>query len=272
VVDKKVEETQRKLRSEFHSSTANEKEVFLNQLREEINFAQNVQRGQDQGGMLMIEIPTSGRLYRFAKTIVKDEELYITVNYVQGWIGILARVLFFATLAGIALLCRRWFVRAYLTLRQWITSHKKVFAWFQTPAGVRVLMGCAVVLFWFLAKVLFVWIVFLPAVIMIAVASTFLGLFIAVAVSEVFEAQTFSNFFRFPMIFLCGLFFPIARLPVFLRPLSYVLPLTYGADLLHGSVGSGHTMPFWLDLGMLAVFCIVLFALSLRNIKRRWIL
>ena len=52
------------------------------------------------------------------------------------------------------------------------------------------------------------WGTFLPAVFMIAVASTFLGLFIAVAVSEVFEAQTFSNFFRFPMIFLCGLFLP----------------------------------------------------------------
>ena len=46
----------------------------------------------------------------------------------------------------------------------------------------------------------------MPAVVLIAVASTFLGLFIAIAVSEVFEAQTFSNFFRFPMIFLCGLF------------------------------------------------------------------
>ncbi|MDD3725325.1 MAG: ABC transporter permease, partial [Bacteroidales bacterium] len=49
------------------------------------------------------------------------------------------------------------------------------------------------------------WLVFIPAAFLISVASTFLGLFIAVAVSEVFEAQTFSNFFRFPMIFLCGL-------------------------------------------------------------------
>jgi len=41
------------------------------------------------------------------------------------------------------------------------------------------------------------WTVVLPAVVLIAVSSTFLGLFIAVSVSEVFEAQTFSNFFRF---------------------------------------------------------------------------
>jgi len=77
------------------------------------------------------------------------------------------------------------------------------------------------------------WVTVVPTIALVAVASTFLGLLIAVSVSEVFEAQTFSNFFRFPMIFLCGLFFPIEKLPGFLRPLSYVLPLTYGADALH---------------------------------------
>jgi len=115
------------------------------------------------------------------------------------------------------------------------------------------------------------WWAFVPAVFLIAVASTFLGLFIAVAVSEVFEAQTFSNFFRFPMIFLCGLFFPIDRLPVFLEPLSYALPLTYGVDVLHGAVHGRHVMPFYLDLALLGAFCVGLFAASLRNIRRRWI-
>jgi ABC-2 type transport system permease protein len=115
------------------------------------------------------------------------------------------------------------------------------------------------------------WSAFFPAVFLIAVASTFLGLFIAVAVSEVFEAQTFSNFFRFPMIFLCGLFFPIEKLPVFLKPLSYMLPLTYGADILHGAIHGEHLMPFILDLAILAAFCVGLFALSLHNIKKRWI-
>jgi ABC-2 type transport system permease protein len=115
------------------------------------------------------------------------------------------------------------------------------------------------------------WGAFVPAVFLIVVASTFLGLFIAVAVSEVFEAQTFSNFLRFPMIFLCGLFFPIARLPVFLRLLSYALPLTYGADVLHGAVRGGYSMRFALDFAVLGAFCVGLFATSLANIKRKWI-
>jgi len=115
------------------------------------------------------------------------------------------------------------------------------------------------------------WGMLIPAVFLIAVSSTFLGLFIAVSVSEVFEAQTFSNFFRFPMLFLCGLFLPIAQLPVWLRPLSYVLPLTYGADLLHAAVGGAARMPAALSFLLLAAFCVVLFALSLENVRRKWI-
>lgn len=116
------------------------------------------------------------------------------------------------------------------------------------------------------------WLVLLPAIIAIAIASTFLGLYIAVSVSEVFEAQTFSNFFRFPMIFLCGLFFPIASLPIYLRPFSYLLPLTYGADILHGAVHGGNVMPLALNFLIIALFCLLLFYISLRNIHNKWIL
>jgi ABC-2 type transport system permease protein len=115
------------------------------------------------------------------------------------------------------------------------------------------------------------WSVILPAVVLIAVASTFLGLFIAVAVSEVFEAQTFSNFFRFPMIFLCGLFFPIAKLPVVLKPLSYILPLTYGVDILRYGFNRHNLYPLALDYGILLVSCALIFGICLFNIRRRWI-
>jgi ABC-2 type transport system permease protein len=115
------------------------------------------------------------------------------------------------------------------------------------------------------------WATLVPAIVLIAISSTFLGLFIAVSVSEVFEAQTFSNFFRFPMLFLCGLFFPISQLPIWLRPLSYCLPLTYGADILHGAIHRTPQMPLILDFGMLLVFCILLFSFSLHNVRRKWI-
>jgi ABC-2 type transport system permease protein len=115
------------------------------------------------------------------------------------------------------------------------------------------------------------WLLMFAAVVLIAVTSTFLGLFIAVSVSEVFEAQTFSNFFRFPMMFLCGLFIPIENLPVFIRPLSYLLPLTYGADMLKYSVNSSGFINPPVSLLILIGCSIALFTISTNNIKRKWI-
>ncbi len=124
----------------------------------------------------------------------------------------------------------------------------------------------------FLSLPVIVWWLVLPAILLIAISSTFLGLFVAVSVSEVFEAQTFSNFIRFPMLFLCGLFIPLNELPIYLRPLSYLFPLTYGVDLLkYGIIGEG-VLPIWLDFLAILGFCLILFLVSLRNIHQRWIL
>ena len=115
------------------------------------------------------------------------------------------------------------------------------------------------------------WAIVFMSVIFIAITSTFLGLFIAVSVREVFEAQTFSNFFRFPMVFLCGLFIPISQLPVFLRPLSYLVPLTYGADLLKTAINQNGYITVVISFSVLLVFSIILFLVSKRNIQHRWI-
>jgi ABC-2 type transport system permease protein len=116
------------------------------------------------------------------------------------------------------------------------------------------------------------WGVVLLAVFLIAVTSTLLGLLIAVSAKEVFEAQTLSNFFRFPMLFLCGLFLPVSSLPIFLRPISYLLPLTYGTDLLSGAVVGSGTLPTLLSILILLVFAAGLFAFCQHSIRRKWIL
>lgn len=115
------------------------------------------------------------------------------------------------------------------------------------------------------------WVLTVVGVLLIAVTSTFLGLFIAVSVREVFEAQTFSNFFRFPMIFLCGLFIPIDHLPFFMQPFSYLLPLTYGVDLLRFAINKTGYLRLGLSLIVLLGYSIGLFTISVHNIRKKWI-
>lgn len=115
------------------------------------------------------------------------------------------------------------------------------------------------------------WLKALLSVFFISVTSTFLGLFISVAAKEIFEAQTFSNFFRFPMIFLCGLFIPVPELPVILRPISHLIPLTYGTDILRAAIHRENSIPVWISFSVLTGFSLMLFLMSTSNIKKKWI-
>lgn len=115
------------------------------------------------------------------------------------------------------------------------------------------------------------WTILTIGIVLLSIISTLLGLFISVSAKEVFEAQTYSNFFRFPMIFLCGLFVPVVSLPVFVQPLSYILPVTYGVDILRFSISESNSFSIYFDLILVLVFCLILFWISLLNIKKKWI-
>ncbi|MFP3868917.1 MAG: ABC transporter permease [Desulfobacteraceae bacterium] len=67
-----------------------------------------------------------------------------------------------------------------------------------------------------------------------------LGLTLSVMVAEVFEAMTLLNFFRFPILFISGVFMPLAQLPYWLKPVALASPLTYVVELLHLGV-TGHS-------------------------------
>jgi len=52
------------------------------------------------------------------------------------------------------------------------------------------------------------------------------------------------------MIFLCGLFISVQELPVFLQPVSYCIPITYGVDILKAAmIGTGHIAPILSFMG-----------------------
>jgi len=110
------------------------------------------------------------------------------------------------------------------------------------------------------------------SIFMIAITSALLGLLIAISSEQVFEAQTYSNFFRFPMLFLCGLFIPLPNLPLCLRFISYGLPLTYGADILSGAITGTNLMPPLLNSALLIAFSMGLFFICRYNIDKKWIL
>lgn len=102
-----------------------------------------------------------------------------------------------------------------------------------------------------------------------AAAFSALGAFVSVAAKEVFEAQTLANFLRFPMIFLGGVFLPVASLPGWLQVIARMLPLTYSVEVLHAALWGEGLQHAVADLAVLAGYAAVLFWLAVRVLARR---
>lgn len=78
-------------------------------------------------------------------------------------------------------------------------------------------------------------------------------------------ANGITSVVQFPMMFLSGIFFPIAFMPEFLQPIAALIPLTYLGDALRQvMVGGVPYAPLWVDALMLAGWLVVCFLISAR--------
>ena len=113
------------------------------------------------------------------------------------------------------------------------------------------------------------WLMLFLALLLSATAFSGLGAFVSVAVREVFEAQTLANFIRFPMMFLGGVFVPLASMPAWLQVIARLLPLTYSVEALRVALSGGSSVIAAIDLGALAAFSLIFFILAVTTLARR---
>jgi len=113
------------------------------------------------------------------------------------------------------------------------------------------------------------WLLLVLALLFSAAAFSALGAFVSVAVKEVFEAQTLANFIRFPMMFLGGVFVPVDSLPTALQVIARALPLTYSVEVVRVALQGGSLLQAVLDLAVLIVFAVVLYASAVRALAWR---
>ncbi len=117
----------------------------------------------------------------------------------------------------------------------------------------------------------FAWLGILVTILLGSVTFSLLGVVISLLMREVFDAMTVSNYFRFPMVFLCGVFVPLAGMPAILRVVASFLPLTYMVDALRYLLiakGEAH-YPLVLDLGVSALFALALYWAAWRLTRYR---
>ncbi len=71
-----------------------------------------------------------------------------------------------------------------------------------------------------------------------------------------------STLVRLPLLFISGVFVPVADMPFWARCLAPISPLTYAADLIRSGFGQTPYFPIWLDVIALLALTIVFFVLA----------
>lgn len=76
------------------------------------------------------------------------------------------------------------------------------------------------------------------------------------------NVMTVLNFVRLPLLFMSGIFVPLADMPAWARAVAAVSPLTYVNDLLRRGTGLGCYYGWWLDLLVAAAYGTAFFAVA----------
>jgi ABC-2 type transport system permease protein len=98
---------------------------------------------------------------------------------------------------------------------------------------------------------------FVAGLVLGGVTFSMAGLAAAAMVREVFEAMALLNFFRFPLLFLSGVFLPLAAMPDWLLPVALASPLTHVVELLRmGLYGHSWFSSPWIPMAGLLAFLV----------------
>jgi len=77
-----------------------------------------------------------------------------------------------------------------------------------------------------------------------------------------------SNLVRMPLIFVSGVFGPLAEMSVWRRRVGLLSPLSYCVDLIRGGLGEPRFFPLWVSIAGLVGFAAACFILA-RVLDRR---
>lgn len=95
-----------------------------------------------------------------------------------------------------------------------------------------------------------------PLMFLISVSFVNIGVLFASKLDDPHGFQIVMNFFIMPLFFLSGAFFPLDNLPVWLKTLSMIDPLTYGVDGLRNILLGTSFFPLWVDFAVLGGFAL----------------
>ncbi|MBY9000014.1 MAG: ABC transporter permease [Candidatus Heimdallarchaeota archaeon] len=102
------------------------------------------------------------------------------------------------------------------------------------------------------------------------ITHVFMAVFLANFAQNELQAIQFAPLTAIPSMALGGMLVPIVSLPVWLQPVTYVVPLTYGINLFEGIMLKGWGFAeLWVDFVVVAGMCVLFFVLAVLTVRNR---
>jgi len=114
------------------------------------------------------------------------------------------------------------------------------------------------------------WLAILVIIMLLSAGSLSFGAFLSNFVTSEFQVMQLNPVITFPQILLSGAWFPLESVPDWLRPLAYLLPLTYSTHALKMVTLKGATLSDILfpDIFALTIFFLVTFFIATSMLKK----
>ncbi|MCX6695759.1 MAG: ABC transporter permease [Candidatus Altiarchaeota archaeon] len=137
---------------------------------------------------------------------------------------------------------------------------------------IAILEALIILLFSFVIGVHIDWInmpLILLAMLLMSLTLVSIGLTVASFIESFEGFNTIMSFIIMPMFFLSGAVFPMDKIPLWMKPLVYLNPLTYGVDAIRTLILHMTFLDIKLDFLVMFLYAILMMALGSRAFKAR---
>jgi hypothetical protein len=149
--------------SEFGNRAIRQSDIAV-QMMNEANLDQMLQtekqKGIGQSGaggdIFRIELPTSGQIYRFNKTVIEGEPIKLRFYYASGRTMTALKTLFGLIILLVVIRYRKGIFAFIRLIYRWLAARQTFWNFVRTKAGMRVTLFGATILFFFLSPILFI--------------------------------------------------------------------------------------------------------------------
>jgi len=97
-----------------------------------------------------------------------------------------------------------------------------------------------------------------------------MGILLSTLAKSEFQATQFIPLVVIPSMLLSGVWAPVETLPIWLRPLSSIIPLTYANNAMRNILIRGQTISdVWFEVGILMIFASLMIFLGIISLNKR---